>query len=247
MIDEYHLSDFTRFNYRRLVRMAKSAYAFHRFTELREEKRFVLWRHDVDISVHAARRLAEIEAEEGVTATYFLYIHSEFYNLFEAAIMQYVREIVSLGHDLALHFNARLLNVRSVNELEVQLTREKRMLEDCFGQEILAFSFHNPDASSQTFRAQSYAGMVNAYSDYFVQEVAYVSDSNGYWRHRRLEDALSTASDPVLQVLTHPEWWQDIPMAPRARVERCINGRAEATRIAYDEHLASAGRKNVGA
>jgi len=245
MIDEHHTGDFTRLNFRRLVRMAKAGYTFRRFTDFHRGERFILWRHDVDMSVHAARRLAEIEADEGVTATYFLFLHGAFYNLFEPTIMQHVREIAALGHDLGLHFDTRVLNVRNPDELEIQLNREKRVLEEFFEKEILAFSFHDPGTHTNAFRAHSYAGMVNAYSDYFLREVSYVSDSNGYWRHRRLEDVLLTAGDARLQVLTHPEWWQDAAMAPRQRVERSIDGRAAATRMAYDEYLDKAGRKNV--
>jgi len=42
-----------------------------------------------------------------------------------------------------------------------------------------------------------------------------------------------SGSDARLQVLTHPAWWQDEPMSPMARVNRCIDGRAEKTRRKY--------------
>ena len=38
-------------------------------------------RHDVDLSLDAALRLAELEAEAGAQATYFLMTRSVFYNL----------------------------------------------------------------------------------------------------------------------------------------------------------------------
>ena len=41
----------------------------------------LLLRHDVDLSLDAALRLAELEEEAGATATYFLMTESVFYNL----------------------------------------------------------------------------------------------------------------------------------------------------------------------
>src|SRR5262245_53947913 len=67
------------------------------------------------------------------------------------------------------------------------------------------------------------------------------------WLYRRLEDVLVSASERPLQVLTHPGMWQDSPMPPRQRVERCIQGRAKATAEFYDNLLRVAGRPNFGA
>src|SRR5213075_2207995 len=41
----------------------------------------LLLRHDVDMSLDAALAMAELEAERGVAATYFLMTRGEFYNL----------------------------------------------------------------------------------------------------------------------------------------------------------------------
>jgi hypothetical protein len=246
MTNQFHFEDFTRDNYRRLLRLARKHYVFRMFTDFSRDERFVLWRHDIDFSIHSGHRLATIEAEEGVRATYFLYMHSDFYNLFERAVVQQVRSIIALGHTIGLHFDTYFYGVTRETDIEAHLQWEKAILEDTFGQHVDVFSFHNTSAFTASCRRWNYAGMVNAYAKYFQDEVGYISDSNGYWRHRRLEDVLSATEDPRLQVLTHPAWWQDTPMAPRLRVERCINGRAAATRIAYDELLASAGRKNIG-
>ena len=75
-------ADFTEARYTEIVRDAKSFYRFKTFDEPCEQPH-VLWCHDIDYSVHRAMRLAEIEAEEGVTATYFFLLHSPFYNLLE--------------------------------------------------------------------------------------------------------------------------------------------------------------------
>jgi hypothetical protein len=242
-----HMEDFTRGNYRRLVRIAKQGYQFKRYAEWSSDERFVLWRHDIDLSMHAARKMAHIEKEEGVVATYFVNPHSEFYNLLERSVWQCARDIQQAGHELALHFDFAFYAPQDAAELERCLLADKRLLEDFFRQPIRAFSFHNPDERMIGFRDWKYAGMVNVYSSRLRAEVSYVSDSNGVWLYRRLEDVLVSASEQRLQVLTHPGMWQDSPMPPRQRVERCIQGRAKATAEFYDNLLRVAGRPNVGA
>jgi peptidoglycan/xylan/chitin deacetylase (PgdA/CDA1 family) len=233
--ERFHFADFTRANYRRLVRLAREKYPVRTFSSFDRNERFILWRHDVDFSMHAALRLARIEAEEGVKATYFINIHSEFYNAFERDVSDRVRDIIALGHELGVHFDATYYDVKSEAALDDLIAREARMLADTFGRPPAAVAFHNPTIFGLECDAWSYGGLVNTYARYFRTEVGYCSDSNGYWRHRRLEDVLNAASDPRLQVLTHDGWWQDEPMAPLARVERCIAGRAEKTRELYRE------------
>jgi hypothetical protein len=241
----YHFADFTLDNFRRLIRLAKLNYRFRQFTDFDRAERFVLWRHDVDFSVHRAVRMARVEAEEGVTATYFLHLHSEFYNLLELEVKHLIRELKSLGHALGLHFDTHYFAVEDSEELERLLDWEKRVLEEYFEFEIRVFSFHITSSTTERFRNMKYAGLINAYADYFRAEVPYCSDSNGYWRHRRLEVVLLEAHDPRLQVLTHPELWQDTAMSPRERIDRCITGRAEKTRRWYDDTLRKHGRENI--
>jgi hypothetical protein len=241
-----HLSDFTRDNYRRLLRLAKKTYQARLFTNFAEDERFILWRHDLDFSMHAALRIARIEAEEGVCATYFLYPHSRFYNLLEHESRAMLAEMVVLGHAIGLHFDVRFHAVQTIAHLEQALKAENAMLRDLLGVDASVFSFHDTDQFTDSCRDWRYAGMINTYAQYFRQQVGYVSDSNGIWRHRRLEHVLTQPDDYRLQVLTHPAWWQDTAMSPRARVEHCIAGRSRATADFYDRALAMANRPNIG-
>ena len=239
-------ADFTEAEYRRLLRLALSSYRFIAFPELRSaEPRSVLWRHDIDLSVHRALALARIEAEEGVRTTYFLNLHSAFYNALESDVARRVREIVALGHDLGVHFDPTFYTRRAI-PLEEALAWERRLLESVFGSAVSSFSLHNPDAAGWRDDRDEIAGLVNAYGGTLRALFAYCSDSNGYWRFRRLRDVLEAAEDERLHVLTHPEWWVPEPMLPRARVARCIDGRAARQHERYDRALDEMGRRNVG-
>lgn len=243
--DPYHFADFTRDNYRHLLQLAQQSYAFRSYTNFNPQERFVLWRHDVDFSPHGARRLAKIEAEEGIVTTFFFHLHSEFYNLLEQEISDCVRYIIAMGHSIGLHFDTHYYKIQHVEELEQVLQFEKGLLEEIFKQEIRVFSFHNTTPFTMSCQQWQYAGMINTYAEYFQTQVGYCSDSNGYWRFRRLQDVLEMAEDERLQVLTHPAWWIPEPMSPRARVTRCIEGRAIRQHEWYDKLLAHLGRENV--
>ena len=236
--------DFTVEHYRQLLQLAIKNYEVTRYADIPWGKRFVLWRHDLDNSLNRGLALAKIETEKGVKATYFINPHSEFYNIAEVAQHKIVQEILSLGHDLGLHFDAAFYDIKLEQEVDRLITQEADYLYTLFGVKPAAFSFHNPVATYLSCEADYYGGLVNCYSKRFKEEVPYCSDSNGYWRYRRLYDVLAEGKYPCLQVLTHPGWWQDKPMPPRQRIFRSAYGRAAATLHRYDDGLESHGRLN---
>jgi len=236
--------DFTISHYKELCQLAIKNYPIANFWNVPWGERFLLWRHDIDISLNRALVLAKEECQFGIRATYFLNPHSEFYNLAELNQNAIVKEIVSLGHDIGLHFDAGFFGQISEVELNDFVAREADYLSSLFKVQPVAFSFHNPIDATLKFEGDTYGGLLNTYSKRFKTEVQYCSDSNGYWRFRRLHDVLSDASDYCLQVLTHPGLWQDKPMPPRQRIFRSTIGRATSVMRSYDETLQQHGRLN---
>ncbi len=239
--------DFTEENYRYLLRIAKQHYQFITYTGIEKPGKKLLWRHDIDLSVQRAYRLAQIEKEEGVYSTYFIHLHNEFYNLFEFDITQKIKEIRDMGHEIALHFDPLYYgNIKTLEQLEKYLNLEKHFIEDVFNIKCKAFSFHNPDTFNyKAFTQTQIAGMINTYSNFLQDNYAYCSDSNGYWRFERLQDVLESQKYDNLQVLTHPGWWTPESMSPRDRITRCIEGRAAAQHQRYDELMERMGRQNI--
>lgn len=245
-VERYHFADFTRDNYRFLLSLAQRNYTFRTYQDFQSPGGpFILLRHDLDFSVHAARKMAHIEAEAGVVATYFVRLHSEFYNLLEREISHYLIEILELGHHLGLHFDCSYYDIRNEEQLEKLILWEEGILQDLFKREIHAFSFHNPSAEMLRYGNLRYAGLINTYAEYFQKNMTYCSDSNGYWRFRRLEDLLREAQAERLQILIHPEMWQDTLMSPKERIYRCIDGRAARAKRFYDQILMEGQRENI--
>ena len=244
---DYQFSDFTLQRYQKMVQLANERYTFCSYASFRQVERFVLWRHDIDFSPSQALKMAEIEAQEAVQATYFLHLHNDFYNLLDASTAQSVKAIIYSGHDLGLHFDCKYYSIENAKQLEELIDREKRFLEDTFSCQLTAVSFHNPTSEIVDYGQESYAGLVNTYSQYLMKEVGYCSDSNGYWRFDRLQDVLENGKDRCLQVLTHPGLWTSEEMAPRQRIEKVIQDRAQLMGRLYDNLLEECGRENVGA
>lgn len=144
--DKYNFSDFTRAHYATCIDLAKRNYEFITYPEVLTADKFILWRHDVDFSMHIARKLAQIEADKGVRATYFIYPHCEFYNLLEKEIFVLVKDIQKLGHRIGLHFDSHFYDIQTAADLDMALGKEKNLLESFFDAEIDVFSFHNNNA-----------------------------------------------------------------------------------------------------
>jgi hypothetical protein len=241
-------AEFTEPVYRGYLQAARAGWPIITFKQAATAERGCLWRHDVDLSVHRGLRLARIEADEGVTSTWFLTTRSPFYNLLEPEIIETVESILQMGHHLGLHVDVGAWgeHLDDAAELTGLIEQEKQLLEATFSRQVQAMSWHNPEGVPEAMvAADRVAGMVNAFSRSVRERFAYCSDSNGYWRYQRLGDLLGDHDQPRLQILTHPVWWVPEPMMPRQRISRAIDGRAAASHHHYDSILDFYGRENI--
>lgn len=243
--DDYHFKDFTTEHYRYIIREAKKNYQFSSYDSFDKNSKFILCRHDVDISAHRALKLATIEKEEGISATYFWHMHSEYYNLFEKEIFEIVKQISSLGHHFGLHFDSHFYNVQTQEQIEKHLSIEKDILENIFNVKIRVFSFHNTNPFVMSCKDWKYAGLINTYARYFQEEVTYCSDSNGYWRFNRMSEIVENGEAKCLQLLTHPVWWHEEIMSPWQKVQRSIDLRADKIKNHYCNFLQISKMKNI--
>jgi hypothetical protein len=244
--DPSSMFDFTENRYTEILDFAVARFPFALFGPVHEPP-CLLWRHDVDMSVHRALALARLEKDRGAVATYFIRLHAEYYNAFEWPIAAMIREISESGHEIGLHFEADpRLRLLDEDLLEEKLELERGLLEGVAEAPVRAVSFHDPEVGDLLrFRRKAYAGMENAYAYLGEAGFVYVSDSDGYWRFRSVPDVLAENTGASVHVLTHPEWWTPEPMPPRARMQRCVEGRAAAVQLRYDALIVEQGRVNV--
>ena len=90
-------------HYRDLLEEAKAGGYRFAFFEGAPQKGDLILRHDVDLSLDAALRMAELEAEAGAQATYFLMTGSVFYNLSSSEGERALERLRELGHRIGLH------------------------------------------------------------------------------------------------------------------------------------------------
>jgi hypothetical protein len=243
-IEKYHFEDFTLSNYRKLLILASDKYTFHFFDEQYKNKSILL-RHDLEFSVPIALEMAQVEADLGIKATYFIQLHSEFYNTLEKATVKSILKIQKLGHQIGLHFDSHFWNIEDEAQLEGKITFDKEVLEGYIDSKLRAFSFHNNTEFTLSCRKEKYAGLFNVYSNYFRKHYAYNADSLGYWRFERLEDRLREGKEDAIQVLIHDGMWQQEVLPPRQRVFKIIDENAERLKNIYDSHLKKIGQNNI--
>ena len=201
----------------------------------KRKKPICFLRHDIDFSPQNALRMAQLEQKYGANSTYTVLLSGQYYNPFEKNIREILKKIKGCGHEIGLHFDPTVYNINEELSLNNYIEQEASALANLLETPISMFSFHNTTDFSMSCRAYQYGGLVNAYSNFFHNEVEYTSDSNGYWRFRSWKDLL-LEKHKVIQILTHPIWWQpENNYPPFETVIKNITERADLCLSIYTE------------
>jgi hypothetical protein len=237
--------DFTEAAYRQMLERALQKFRFVTFDQVVVLENLVLLRHDIDFSIADALRVAQIEAELGIKSTFFVDFHSPFYHPMEKGETEKLRQILRLGHQIGVHFDASFFDIKSEFELNSALGRESNLVETLTGFKPTAFSFHNPTEEHLAFRSDCYAGLVNCYSDTLSQQFKYCSDSNGHWRFQSAHEVLQDPMTTRVQLLIHAEHWRRDFQRTRERIHAIVYGRATDAMASYDQLLKLNDRQNL--
>jgi len=197
-------------HYRELLDAARAGGYRFAFFDREPAPGDLLLRHDVDLSLDAALTLAELEAEAGAHATYFLMARSVFYNLASPEGERAITRLRELGHRVGLH-----------------AVYPRLELDDRFDPVV---AWHNPDPE---FMGEPVDGAVNVMQPGFFDPDHYRSDSNQHWRSGCPHAELESGGFEWLQLLTHPEIWAFDGATMRATMETML----DADRAARFEHL----------
>lgn len=171
-------------HYRELLEAAKTGGYRFAFFDREPEAGELLLRHDVDLSLDAALKLAELEAGAGAQATYFLMTQSVFYNLASPEGEHALARLRELGHSVGLH-----------------AVYPRLELDERFDPVV---AWHNPDPD---FMREPVDGAVNVMQPGYFDPEHYRSDSNQHWRNGCPHQDLTAGGFEWLQLLTHPEIW----------------------------------------
>jgi hypothetical protein len=206
---------FTLDHYRDLLRAAKAGgYRLVGFDHPPEPGDLIV-RHDVDLSLVAALRMAEVEADAGAWSTWTLMTRSAFYNLDSVEGEHAIARLRALGGRIAHH--AVWPHV------------------DLDGRFEPVVAWHNPDLD---YVMEPIGGATNPMSPPWYDPERFRSDSNQRWGHRGQDadcphEALAAGAFEWLQLVIHPEIWVYAGATMRETMESFVR-EDQAARL---EHL----------
>jgi hypothetical protein len=212
------LKDFTLKSYVKLLQYLNQIYKIVPFCEIpRKDVPYLILRHDIDVSLPAALKMAQIERDLGIRSTYFVLFSSKFYNMFKGDNIDILRQISKLGHEIGLHYHVSQYrsfgrNVKKTLKIEIEL------LEHLLGRKVYSIARHGPrDRDPFT----TIKGYINANHPRWRRDL-FIHDSCRAWTP--LQSLFKLLNDPPrrVQLLTHPENWQDDRIDRETLLERFI-------------------------
>ncbi len=210
---------FTEKHYKDILNLfLERDYKFTSFSDFSPgSPRQIILRHDIDLSLNDALRIAELEAELGIKSVFQIMVTAEVYNpaSFEGSLC--LQKIRNLGHYIGLHLDPMALGLEKTGS-EVNLNEEQiflkllsffEMAKHILG-ELDSYSLHRPAATGLMkifdFNLKD-SFPPYAYAKTFMEEIIYRSDSARRWRHGCICSQIDELNNQSIQLLIHPIWW----------------------------------------
>jgi hypothetical protein len=226
------ITDFTYNAYSQLLHsIAENSYIFTNYHDYETVSNPCILCHDVDYDMGKALKLAKLEAETlSIHSTYFVMLNTNFYNVFSSSINAMLKDIITMGHEIGLHFDETCYPPPPPPSLEERIINEISLLEQIIEYPVRTVSMHRP--SRETIDANIVIpGVVNRYSQVFFNEFKYLSDSRHNWRED-VESIVSSKQSKKLHILTHPFWYTEKKESCRDKLLSFIT---DANRKRYDD------------
>lgn len=182
----------------------------------------VYLRHDVELSLPSALRIATLERQLDTSATYLFTLRSPFFNLLSSAALDIVAGIHELGHEVGLHHVPH--GPVSAIDLESEINMAAEILPG-FNENLV--SIHAPQSLTDPAFSCISRHLEGVYGPLWRDQAKYISDSSGEWRGSGIADILDANSDRPVHLLMHPYWWDVGPRTPAERrndLERLLSG-----------------------
>lgn len=209
------LPDFTIKSYRELIAaLLQSNYQFTLVRNLANDTlkpdlissahRVIYLRHDIDFYLNGVDQISRLEADLGVVATYYVLL-TEQYNPLHPTNIKIIREMVSQGHEIGLHYDLTLYptDLSAANE---QLAWEADTLSRITKRPVTTIVTHQPFRGlPDPFRSQDH--YVHPHDPRYQANLTYISDSARSWRDETLLKCFTDSPPQRLLLNTHPEFW----------------------------------------
>jgi hypothetical protein len=199
----------------------------YRFVSYNESQRTIL-RHDVDRSAGGALRMALLEAERGIKATYYFRVPRTF-------DVQAITRIASLGHEIGYHYEC-LDKAKGDLDKAIGIFEQELALFKVWGAKTICMhgnplsKWDNRDMWKR-FDFKKYGILGEAYLSVDFNKIPYFTDTGRAWNSEKFSVKDRTGAklqkvrdtDELIKIisrkgakayiLTHPERWSDNPLA----------------------------------
>jgi hypothetical protein len=146
-------------------------------------------RHDVDVSISSALRMAVFEKEFGIKSTYYLRFDCDYYNLLTNDNLKIVEYLIK-NHEIGCHVDCSKFVTEE--ELSKYLDYYNRIIP------FEKFTFHINTEKTKSF------GQVNNFQNKSILNNEYISDSKNNFGIEKIERMKSLNN---YTLVIHPEWW----------------------------------------
>ena len=235
---------FTFAYYRDILTVARRSYECCLFGDIfsaaAQGRSLLLVRHDIDLSLTHALKMAVLEHEAGVPATYYVMVGGPLYDVYAPENRSALRALLELGHEVGVHSLAGERGGSQNDDMPAAVRAECDCLERILGQPVKSISFHRP--IPEVVRGDRFvADRVNAYAADLMQ--VYLADSGGRWRIPNPVAELAAPRAPITQLLVHPFWWGEQHAEPFERVSAFLSAQTrgwQADKVAaYTQRVAA--------
>lgn len=237
--------DFTLRTYRKLlVALLHKGYRFITFEQYcmllpsQRRERFVILRHDVDLKAENSLRIAQIENELGISASYYFRIVPD------SNKPEVIRAIAKLGHEIGYHYEDMAIANGDVEKAYEHFTQQLAYFRQFYP--VRTICMHGVPTSQwdgrDLWKHYDYKqlGIVGEpYFDVAFSEVFYLTDTGRRWDgykvsvrdkipqyqdlwtkqglvYRRTQTIIRAAKDdmlpPRIMITTHPQRWTSQPL-----------------------------------
>jgi len=219
--------DFTFTTYQKILEKLLSAnYKFQTFEEYilnPENGKTVILRHDVDRTPKNAIKMAEIEANLNVKASYYWRVVDESYD------ENCIKSIIKLGHELGYHYEDLAL---SNGDKEIALSKfEKNLLKFRQFYPIKTMCMHGSPASKwdnrilwNSYNYKDYGIIAEPYFDVDFNQMFYITDASRTWNNEQV-----TLRDKVKSDF-------NIPLSSSEDIIKMLDNNSLPTKIMFSTH-----------
>lgn len=232
--------DFSYSYFRKILETARNNFDFYLLSKIPSflkkgglGKPKLVLRHDIDVSLEKALRMAKIEEDMGISATYMIMMNSPLYSLKNKATYSLLKKLLGMNHEIGIHFNINDIERNrqfDLKKIEKRIVNTCKRAENIIRRPILTVSFHRP--IKNLIGGSLLVGCkVNAYAKELMGW--YLSDARGYWREGEPLPKLLAPKKTFLQLLIHPIWWGERHKAPEDRLEEFFEEKTKGRPLRY--------------